>query len=43
MNLIVSAFVGALAATAVLITGVNAAQGDQSPVADTKLFTYSSQ
>ena len=43
MNLIISAFVGALAATAVLITGVNAVQGDQSPVSEQKLTTYSSQ
>lgn len=43
MNKIISAAVGALAATAVLVAGVNAAQGDPEPVAETKLYTYSSQ
>jgi len=43
MNMMISAFVGALAATAVLVAGVNAAQGDQNPVSETKLYTYSSQ
>lgn len=42
MNVVISACVGALAATAVLVGGVNVAQDDQRPVADTELTTYSS-
>lgn len=43
MNTLIAALVGALAAGAVLIGGVHLAQGDQSPVAVTKLYTYSSR
>lgn len=43
MNTIISAVVGALAASAVLVAGVNAVQGDQTPVADSKLYTYADQ
>lgn len=45
MNLIISSIVGALAAGAVAIGGVQAYQGstDQKPVSDAELYTYSSE
>lgn len=43
MNVIISAVVGALASTAILVAGVNAAQGDQAPVSTDRLYTYSDQ
>jgi hypothetical protein len=43
MNMIISAVVGALAASAVLVGGVNAVQGDQKPVSNAELYTYSSE
>ncbi|WP_232675880.1 DUF2613 family protein [Nocardioides sp. R-C-SC26] len=39
----ISAVVGAVLATVALIGGVNAAKGDQKPVAQTELYQYSSQ
>jgi len=43
MNTIIAAAVGALASAAVLVAGVNAAQGDQKPVSNEKLYSYSDQ
>ena len=45
MNVIISSIVGALAASAVLVGGVQAYQGatDQKPVSKTELYTYSSE
>lgn len=43
MNLIISSIVGALAAGAFLVGGVNAAQGDQKPVSNAELYSYSSE
>ncbi|WP_281292639.1 hypothetical protein [Nocardioides humilatus] len=43
MNMLISAVVGALAASAVLVGGVNAAQDGQKPVANKDLYTYSSE
>ncbi len=43
MNLIISSIVGALAAGAVLVGGVHAAQSDQKPVSNAELYTYSSE
>ena len=45
MNVIISSIVGALAAGAVLVGGVNAYQGgtDQKPVSKSELYTYSSE
>ncbi len=43
MNMLISAVVGALAAGAVLVGGVQAAQGDQKPVGKSELYTYSSE
>lgn len=43
LNVVVAALVGAAAATALLVGGVNAAKGDQSPVAESKLAQYSAQ
>ncbi|MEQ6901732.1 hypothetical protein [Nocardioides sp. YIM 152588] len=43
MNIVISAFVGALVATAALVGGVNVVQGDQSPVAETTLYSYASE
>jgi hypothetical protein len=42
MNRFISALVGALAAFAVLVSGVHIAKGDQQPVSSTKLETYAS-
>ena len=41
MNRLIAALVGALAAVAVLLGGVHIAKGDQTPVADSQLTTYS--
>jgi|GEM_PF-2181293 len=41
LNVIVAAVVGAAAATALTVGGVNAAKGDQKPVAQSKLSQYS--
>lgn len=43
MNTLIAALVGALAAGAVLVGGVNIAQPSQEPVANAKLYTYSSR
>jgi hypothetical protein len=43
MNMIISAAVGALAASAVLVGGVNAVEGGQKPVSNAELYTYSSE
>ncbi len=45
MNVIISTIVGALAAGAVAVGGVQAYQGttDQKPVSKTELYTYSSE
>lgn len=43
MNMLISAAVGALAASALLVGGVNAAQGGQTPVSNAELYTYSSE
>ena len=43
MNLIISSIVGALAAGAVLVGGVQAAQPDQKPVNKSDLYSYSSE
>ncbi|WP_281290956.1 hypothetical protein [Nocardioides antri] len=43
MNMLISAAVGALAASALLVGGVNAAKGDQKPVSNAELYTYSSE
>jgi hypothetical protein len=43
MNIIISIIVGALASTTVLVAGVNAQQGDQTPVSEEKLYSYSQQ
>lgn len=42
MNRLIAALVGALAAFAVLISGVHIAQGDQKPVSSSELQTYAS-
>ncbi|CAN5316546.1 hypothetical protein BH09ACT12_BH09ACT12_02880 [soil metagenome] len=41
LNVVVAAIVGATAATALTVGGVNAAKGDQKPVAQSKLSQYS--
>jgi hypothetical protein len=45
MNVIISTIVGALAAGAVAVGGVQAYQGgtDQKPVSKSELYTYSSE
>lgn len=43
MNTLIAAFVGAVAASAALVAGVNAAQGDQTPVSETTLYSYAGQ
>ncbi len=43
LNVIVAALVGAAAATALTVGGVNAYKGDQTPVAESKLIQYSEQ
>lgn len=43
MNMLISAVVGTMAASALLVGGVNAVQGDQKPVSDAELYTYSSE
>ncbi|WP_275890188.1 hypothetical protein [Nocardioides faecalis] len=43
MNTIIASAVGALAAAAVLVGGVNAMQSDTKPVSDEKLYSYSTQ
>ena len=43
LNVIVAAVVGAAAATALTVGGVNAAKGDQKPVAESQLSQYSAQ
>jgi hypothetical protein len=43
MNLIISSIVGALAAGAVLVSGVQVAKDDQKPVSEAELYTYSSE
>lgn len=43
MNLIISSIVGALAAGAVLVGGVQAAQSDQKPVSESEVYTYSNE
>ena len=43
MNLIISSIVGALAAGAVLVGGVQAAQPDQKPVNKSDLYSYSTE
>lgn len=43
MNMLISSVVGALAAGAVLVGGVQAVQSDQKPVGQSELYTYSSQ
>lgn len=44
MNIIISGFVGALVATAVTVSGINAvADKDTEPVAQKDLYTYSSR
>ncbi|WP_263969870.1 MULTISPECIES: hypothetical protein [unclassified Nocardioides] len=43
MNIIISTIVGALASTAVLVTGVHAAQSDQKSVSNEQLYSYSDQ
>lgn len=43
MNTLISAVVGALAATAVLVGGVNVVDSGQKPVANNELYTYSSE
>ena len=43
MNTIIAAVVGALASSAVLVAGVNAVHGDQTPVSNEKLYSYSDQ
>jgi len=43
MNTFISAAVGAFAASAVLIGGVNALEGGQKPVSNAELYTYSSE
>ncbi|AJR18365.1 hypothetical protein ACIRN4_24605 [Pimelobacter simplex] len=41
MNTIIATVVGALASTAVLVAGVNAAQGEHKTVSNDKLYSYS--
>lgn len=43
MNVIISSIVGALAASAVLVGGVQAVKSDQKPVSKSELYTYSSE
>lgn len=44
MNIIISAVVGGILATAALVGGVHAAQGgDQKPVQADRLYSYSDQ
>lgn len=43
MNVIISSIVGALAASAVLVGGVQAAKSDQQPVSNAEVYTYSSE
>ncbi len=43
MNIIISAVVGVALATAAMVGGVKAAQGDQQKVSSEKLAQYSSQ
>ncbi|TQK70736.1 MULTISPECIES: hypothetical protein [unclassified Nocardioides] len=43
MNTIIATVVGALASTAVLVAGVNAAQGEHKPVSNEKLYSYASK
>lgn len=43
LNVVVAGFVGAAAAAVLLVGGVNAAKGDQTPVAESKLAQYSAQ
>lgn len=43
MNTIIATVVGALASTAVLVAGVNAAQTDNKPVSNEQLYSYSDQ
>lgn len=43
MNTVIAAIVGALAAGAVMVGGVNAAQDTPEPVAKSELYTYSSR
>lgn len=43
MNMIISAFVGALVATSAAVAGTNMVQDEQEPVAQTELYTYSSR
>ena len=43
MNTIIATVVGALASTAVLVAGVNAAQSDQKTVSEDRLYSYSDQ
>lgn len=43
MNTLISAVVGALAASAVLIGGVHVVDSGQKPVADNQLYTYSNE
>jgi hypothetical protein len=43
MNMLISAVVGAVAASALLVGGVNVASDGQKPVANKDLYTYSSE
>lgn len=43
MNTIIATVVGALASTVVLVSGVNAAQGEHKPVSNEQLYSYSDQ
>lgn len=43
LNVVVAGLVGAAAAAALTVGGVNAAKGDQKPVAQSKLSQYSEQ
>lgn len=43
INAIIASAVGALAAAAVLVGGVNAVQSDPTPVSEDRLYTYSSE
>lgn len=43
LNVVVAGFVGAAAAAALTVGGVNAVKGDQTPVAESKLAQYSAQ
>lgn len=43
LNVVVAGVVGAAAATALIVGGVNAAKGDQKPVAQSELSQYSEQ